>query len=102
MTEAKFTMKDENFTCLNCKKEVKKLNYTARNHCPYCLHSIHVDINPGDRKSTCKGVLIPTGIKLISKDRIKIIFKCNKCNEEKNNISALDDNMDLIIDLSKY
>ena len=58
----KFTMRDENFICENCGMEVTKLNYTARDHCPYCLYSKHVDINPGDRMNACKGLLKPVGI----------------------------------------
>jgi len=42
----KFTKIDEKFICENCGKEVQKLGYTCRNHCPSCLHSKHVDINP--------------------------------------------------------
>jgi len=42
----KFTKIDENFICENCGKEVSKLGYTCRNHCPSCLHSKHVDVNP--------------------------------------------------------
>lgn len=94
-----FTMKDENFTCINCKKEVNKLNYTARDHCPFCLRSLHVDINPGDRQNNCKGILEPIGIEKY-KDTYKIIYKCNKCNKLHKNIMARDDNMDLIIELS--
>lgn len=26
-----------------------------RNHCPNCLYSLHVDIEPGDRESECGG-----------------------------------------------
>ena len=44
-----FTEIDEEFTCENCGKHVPKLGYSCRNHCPYCLHSKHVDVNPGDR-----------------------------------------------------
>ena len=58
----KFTMKDESFVCENCGKMVDKLNYTARDHCPYCLYSKHVDIMPGDRLNTCLGLLKPIGI----------------------------------------
>ena len=58
----KFNMIDEVFTCENCGKNVDKLNYTARDHCPYCLYSKHVDINPGDRMNECKGLLEPIGI----------------------------------------
>ena len=58
----KFQMKDEEFTCIVCGKKVPKANYTARDHCPYCLSSLHVDIMPGDRMNPCKGVLKPVGI----------------------------------------
>ena len=50
----KFKMIDEKFICENCGYEVDKLNYTARDHCPNCLWSKHVDINPGDRLNDCK------------------------------------------------
>ena len=95
----KFNMIDENFICENCGKEVKKLGYTARDHCPYCLYSKHVDINPGDRLNPCAGLLKPISIEKF-KDSFKIIYKCTKCNELHKNIMANDDNMDLIIELS--
>ncbi|MDD2377607.1 MAG: RNHCP domain-containing protein [Bacilli bacterium] len=95
----KFTMRDENFTCEKCLKEVTTLKYTARDHCPYCLHSKHVDINPGDRDNDCKGLLIPIGIEKF-KDTYKIIYQCEKCKEIHKNIMANDDNMNLIIELS--
>lgn len=95
----KFTMRDENFICEKCGKEVEKLNYTARDHCPYCLYSKHVDNNPGDRLNTCKGMLKPVGIEKF-KDTYKIIYKCEKCGKSHKNIIASDDNMNLIIDLS--
>ncbi len=94
-----FTMKDEEFTCENCKKHVSTLNYTARDHCPYCLYSKHVDILPGDRKNTCHGLLKPIGIEKF-KDTYKIIYKCEKCNQLHKNIIAKDDDMNLIISLS--
>lgn len=94
-----FTMKDEEFICEQCNKLVSKLNYTARDHCPYCLYSKHVDINPGDRQNTCLGLLKPIGIEKF-KNNYKIIYKCTKCNKLHKNIMANDDNMDLIIKLS--
>lgn len=93
-------MIDETFICDNCFKQVNKLNYTARDHCPFCLYSKHVDINPGDRLNTCKGLLKPIDIEKF-KDTYKIIYKCIKCNKTHKNIMAKDDNMDLIIELSK-
>lgn len=95
----RFSMKDENFICENCNKNVNKLSYTARDHCPFCLYSKHVDINPGDRENTCKGMLVPIGIEKF-KDSYKIIYKCKKCGQMHKNIMANDDNMDLIINLS--
>ena len=96
----KFTMIDENFICDVCKKNVNKLGYTARDHCPYCLSSKHVDIFPGDRENKCKGILIPIGIEKF-KDTYKIIYKCEKCGSLHKNIMAKDDNFDKIIELSK-
>lgn len=95
----KFLMRDENFICENCGKEVSKLNYTARDHCPYCLYSKHVDINPGDRLNTCKGLLIPIGIEKF-RDTYKIIYKCDKCQKLHKNVMAIDDNFEKIINLS--
>ncbi len=94
-----FNMMDENFICENCGKEVKKANYTARDHCPYCLYSKHVDINPGDRANPCKGLLKPIGIEKF-KDTYKILYKCTKCNKEHKNIMANDDDMNEIIKVS--
>ena len=96
----KFNMLDEDFICENCGNKVSKLGYTARDHCPFCLYSKHVDINPGDRLNDCKGLLIPIEIEKF-KDTFKIIYKCKKCKKVHKNIMAKDDNMNLIIELSK-
>ncbi len=50
MENRRFTEIDEEFICENCGKKVEKLGYSCRDHCPYCLHSKHVDKNPGDRR----------------------------------------------------
>ena len=95
----KFTMRDESFICEHCHKQVDTLNYTARDHCPFCLYSKHVDINPGDRANDCVGMLEPIGLEKF-KNTYKIVYRCKKCNKLHKNIMAQDDNMDLIIDLS--
>ena len=51
----KFNMLDNEFICENCHKSITKLNYTARDHCNYCLYSKHVDINPGDQVLILEG-----------------------------------------------
>lgn len=96
----KFNMIDEEFICENCGNNVPTLNYTARDHCPYCLYSKHVDNMPGDRSNECEGLLWPIGIEKF-RDTYKINYACEKCNEHRKNIMANDDNMDLIIELSK-
>ena len=100
MNSKVFTKNDNGFICEYCNKKVEKLGYTSRNHCPYCLHSKHVDINPGDRKEECKGELEPIGLEIDSKKGYVIVFKCKKCGAIRKNKSAEDDNKDLIIQLS--
>ena len=93
-------MIDDEFICENCHEKVYKLNYSARDHCNHCLYSKHVDIMPGDRENTCLGLLKPIGIEKY-RDTFKIIYKCEKCHQLHKNIMANDDNMNLIIELSK-
>ncbi len=97
----KFKMMDEEFICENCGQKINKLGYTARDHCNYCLYSKHVDINPGDRLNPCQGLLKPISIEKF-KDTYKIIYQCEKCHKIHKNIMAIDDNMNLIIELSKH
>lgn len=90
---------DEVFICENCGFNVEKLGYSCRDHCPNCLYSKHVDINPGDRKNKCHGLLKPIGIEKF-KDSYKIIYECEKCKKTHKNIVAKDDNINEIINLS--
>ena len=78
--EKKFQKKIEDFTCENCGFEIKGTGYT--NHCPECFYSKHVDINPGDRKSSCQGLLTPIALEG-STDKEIIVFRCDKCGELK-------------------
>ena len=89
-------MLDEQFVCENCGRNVEKLKYSARDHCPYCLYSKHVDILPGDRKNNCHGLLKPIDIEK-HKNTYKIIYKCSKCRQIHKNIIANDDNFEEIL-----
>ena len=92
---------DNSFECLNCGKMVEKLGYTSRDHCPHCLHSIHVDIVPGDRANSCKGKLVPIAVESSSKKGYIIVYKCEKCGEIKRNKFAEDDNFDEMLKVQK-
>jgi len=100
LNTSKFTEIDEEFICHNCGKKVTELGYSCRNHCPHCLHSKHVDKNPGDRLEECQGDLVPVSLEIDSKKGYVIIFRCEKCGAIRKNKAAKDDNIDLIIDLS--
>ena len=100
MEEKRFTKIDEEFICNNCGNKVEKLGYTSRDHCPTCLYSKHVDINPGDRLETCHGDLVPVSVELNPKKGYVIVYKCKKCGMIRKNKAAEDDNMELIIKLS--
>lgn len=92
-----FKKLDEGFVCDNCKKVIKPLGYSSRNHCPFCLHSKHVDINPGDRLNNCKGKMQPFAIENSSKKGYIIVHKCMDCGEIKRNKSAKDDDFELML-----
>ena len=85
--------------------EVLPLGYTSRNHCPFCLCSLHVDINPGDRANDCGGILRPIKAEPDPKKGYVIIHKCSKCGSVVRNKAAHEakvqpDDMSLIIKLT--
>ena len=86
--------KSENtgFVCACCGADVKPLtNGSYRNHCPFCLHSLHVDNLPGDRDNDCRGMMKPVGIRYNGKKGWQIVHRCQKCGTEKLNRTASDD-----------
>lgn len=94
---------NKGFTCRHCGAQVEPLeNGSFRNHCPFCLYSLHVDIKPGDRKNTCQGLLKPVGIHHAKKG-LQIRHKCETCGEERVNIVAefdrQSDDIDMLIRL---
>ncbi|MBP5344425.1 MAG: RNHCP domain-containing protein [Alphaproteobacteria bacterium] len=89
MQHAKFTRKKEDFTCEVCGLKVHGNGYT--NHCPRCLSSKHVDIQPGDRACPCKGIMLATGFELKHGTEY-IIHTCQTCGHQRaNKVSAQDD-----------
>ena len=96
MSTKRFSKNDAGFECQCCGKQVSPLGYTSRDHCPRCLTSIHVDINPGDRENDCRGLMIPVGIKTNAKGYV-IEYKCSKCGQLHNNKTAEDDKFETIL-----
>lgn len=94
----KFTRVKEDFYCEVCGALVVGNGYT--NHCHNCLYSKHVDINPGDRQSLCKGIMKPIAKGYNKKKGIFIIHECIKCKTRKNNKISKNDREELIDNLS--
>lgn len=97
----KFTKNDQGFVCENCGREVMPLGYTSRNHCPFCLYSLHVDIMPGDRQNTCHGLMRPVYVEDTSKKGRVIHYKCTRCGVQTTNVSANDDDFDTILQINR-
>lgn len=92
----KFTTINESFPCAFCGHMNQPAPKTCRNHCQKCLHSLHVDKNPGDRAEDCHGKLIPTSIEVRGGEMQSIIFTCEKCGQVRKNKIAEDDDRDAL------
>jgi rubrerythrin len=88
----------EDFICEHCGAETSGDGYT--NHCPKCLYSLHVDVNPGDRANGCGGLMEPVAVEYKSSGSV-ITHRCLKCGTLKNNKSAKDDNMNVMLELMR-
>ena len=93
-----FQRKKEDFVCENCGHKVQGTGYT--NHCPKCLYSKHVDVNPGDRGEICQGLMKPVGAEL-DHSEYTILYKCTQCGKTGKNKSAPEDDFDQIVLLTK-
>jgi DNA-directed RNA polymerase subunit RPC12/RpoP len=93
------------FVCWNCGIDVVPLtNGSYRNHCPACLYSRHVDIEPGDRASDCGGLMMPIGLRSASKKGWQVVHRCLRCRQERANRIAAGtvqpDDLDIVIALN--
>ena len=100
MEQKRFAKNDSGFLCSHCGKEVLPLGYTSRNHCPFCLWSRHVDVNPGDRQNSCGGLLVPVSAEPDPRKGFIIGYKCKKCGSAVRCRAANDDDTDLLIRLT--
>ncbi len=93
------------FTCKHCGQFVSACTALSgvvnRNHCPYCLHSRHVDLfEAGDRLCACKSLMAPVGLTVKrSRDKyanngqgeLMLVHRCTACGDLSINRIAADD-----------
>lgn len=89
-----FIKKIEDFTCENCGEAVEGNGYT--NHCPTCLWSKHVDVEPGDRGERCQGLMEPAQADF-SRGEWHIIHKCKQCGFERRAYIREGDNIEEVM-----
>ena len=99
----KFTMINTPFDCEQCQKKIViHPEWSARNHCPFCLYSKHLDKDsPGDRLSTCLSLMKPIGIDYKKNKGNMVRHKRIKCNKViLNKIAPDDDFLTFVQDLN--
>lgn len=103
---------DREFRCAHCKRMVflfPDMGTLHRNHCPYCLYSLHVDTKPGNRASLCRSRMEPVGLTFkhngfdkYGKKRlgdIMLVHICTACGLVNLNRIASDDSSSEILDV---
>lgn len=98
MKSPKFQRRVEDFTCGHCGKQVIGDGFT--NHCPVCLWSKHVDINPGDRAETCQGLMQPVAV-VSQTGSYRILFRCTHCGIERWNKAAPEDDFEMLLKIAR-
>jgi len=95
----KFLVRNDGFICLVCGKENFPAEKTCRDHCCFCLYSLHVDKNPGDRLAHCDGFMKPIRIITKGSQPVSIFYECEKCKYTHKNKIAEDDDRNAIFAL---
>jgi len=90
-----FIAVNEGFDCGFCKKKVTPAKGGYRNHCHFCLYSLHVDENiPGDRLSRCHGLMRPVRLEAGSRKGYlgyDILHECQRCGKHIKNLLSEED-----------
>ena len=92
----------DSFTCKACGRLVVSHGAGSehRNHCPNCLSSLHLDIEPGDREADCGGLMDAIAV-WVRKDREwALIHRCRRCGTLSSNRIAADDNPILLLSIA--
>ena len=94
---SRFQRTIEDFECSRCACRVRGNGYT--NHCPECLWSRHVDVNPGDRLNACRGLMRPVGLDQ-KRGRWVILHRCELCGTTRRITAAAADRFDALLSLA--
>lgn len=89
LPDKRFSKNDAGFRCGHCGFSVLPLGKTSRNHCPRCLYSLHVDVNPGDRAADCGGLMRPVSCTPDPQKGYIITHRCEVCGALRRNRAAL-------------
>src|SRR5512138_335612 len=103
------------FRCKHCHAYVSTdpllSGVNNRNHCPYCLHSRHLDLHEaGDRLSACKGEMKPVALTVKrthnkygnggnSRGELMLVHQCVECGKISANRIAADDIADFVLEI---
>jgi hypothetical protein len=83
----------DTFTCKACGWPVgpEGAGSGHRNHCPNCLTSLHLDVEPGDRAADCGGLMEPVAVWVRKGGEWAVIHRCKRCGALSSNRVAADD-----------
>lgn len=90
------------FMCEQCGRTVSgsASGSEHRNHCAWCLWSLHVDLRPGDRRSGCRGLMEPIAVWVKGGREWAIVHRCRRCGMIRSNRIAGDDNELLLMSMA--
>ena len=94
----RFQRRIEDFVCGHCGARVAGDGYT--NHCPLCLWSRHVDVNPGDRAADCGGAMRPVAVEP-ARGGWSLTHICEICGTERRCKSAAADDRDALLAVAR-
>lgn len=90
------------FVCEHCGQAVpgQAPGTRHRNHCPYCLWSLQVDLRTGDRRSGCQGLMEPIAVSVQANGEWSMVHRCSQCGLIRLNRIAGDDNEILLLSVA--
>lgn len=90
------------FFCRHCGRPVSisAPGTRHRNHCPYCLWSLHLDRAPGDRSAGCGGPMEPIAVWVRGGGEWALVHRCHECGALKSNRLAGDDDALALVSLA--